>query len=230
MAEGDTEDEADTLDRLLQSCASITETALSCRTRPKNDTSIDANIQKDRDFAKWLDRKVLERSSMTFVLPAARSITSAEAHHDLIKKSATSQLEHALLTRIMAAKVARQSPSSPSTMFIQQAVSSRDQLVVDVLRQANRITDLQTKERQLDDDIHTLQTEIKELYHQSTAVRENKTDVTTDMNGETDDYLLKENKRLHTLITDLLECSDLDWYGDDRLRAMAFRIKKYDVK
>lgn len=125
-----------TLEDLLQACASITETALSCRTLQREDVLVttrtnnlesssssllpslhDADnrrllllqqIQHERERAKWLDRLILEYESRTLkVAPSSLSLSPAALQERLIQASAARQFEHSLVSRAVVAQQAR---------------------------------------------------------------------------------------------------------------------------
>ena len=125
-----------TLEDLLQACASITETALSCRTLQREDVLVttrtnnlesssslllpslhDADnrrllllqqIQHERERAKWLDRLILEYESRTLkVAPSSLSLSPAALQERLIQASSARQLEHSLVSRAVVAQQAR---------------------------------------------------------------------------------------------------------------------------
>ena len=232
----------DELDKLLEACASITNTGLSCRTFPLSQTVPDLadQISQERFISKWLDQKIwqLQRSSIR-----EGALKSAEdgsvqldlhqqARNQLVDSSSRLQLEHQCLDRVLKAR-ALGKICFPESIMVDDHDRSlrilvlrlRNQLVQLSLQQSRQLSGTRRRIRQLDAELRELRRHCQSLWKESDSYAgRNTVSIVTGDNGSmlTAEQLIQqqESQIFDLVITDLLAVTELDVKKDERLQQL----------
>jgi hypothetical protein len=216
---------------LLQSCSSITEKVLSCRTlaskRPENDL-----IQTELELADWLNRQILDYGAASRIASTAPNavlqnpLQLRAQQQELLDESVRRQQEQLLLSRIEMSPIAQEclhscndwSVRQPSErVLLQEAVLSRDEQVETSLDKMDQLRHLLS---QLEDVIK----ESKELQTQNKCLWQ---EISSDNNSGavTETSLATENRMLKRVLQDIIIGGDLNWYADERLRNTMLKLE-----
>jgi hypothetical protein len=217
--------DVDDLDRLLFSCASIRDTALSCRvfsTKLVTPLSIGDKIKFEQGVSRCLDRKILSlrRFGVTAELPSEHDGFDTEGLEKQLTETCTGlQLEHKFLTRMLLGKAAK-SLCFPGTTQEQCEGTNNRELRQEVLRDRDRLVEKALElNRHLDhtrQQIRKAQHKFLDLKHQCEEIYSKYEGQTQDMNAVASGHItqqqqrkLQENRVLDRLITDLIACGSL---------------------
>jgi hypothetical protein len=207
----------DTLESLLQSCASITKNSLSCRTfsKAQQATSIEALLRREEAITEWLESQILEQRVHLELDKAKSSVhsplgTRRELQQQLIDSSARMQLEHLLLSRILASRSALQVLSEDVVARHTQTV--RDNLALGILSSSRDLQGLRRQSRDEEEACIKLRHDIKKQWERRSSKQQELS------LSESDRRIIQENIVLRHLIADLFVANGVNWYDDGRFR------------
>lgn len=228
-----------TLESLLASCASITETALSYHSRTASasvnfagadaadnmdESMVDALIAHEHVIAKWLDRQIVDHKALLENDGNPKSSrnnhkTRIRHHQQLVNASARLQLEHTLLSRIQMSQTAQAAfESNDST--IGQAAKSRNAMVDATIRTFEQWGDVKRQIRTVDEECRRLQEENRKEWNVLNRKKSPPVEAVPAVDEDETSRIRQENKALQQLTIDLLAAGGLDWYNAERLRAI----------
>jgi hypothetical protein len=203
---------------LLQSCSSITEKALACRTLASKRRQADG-IQTELELADWLDRHILDYRAATVVSRVPGTLQNPRQlrmqQQELFDESVRRQQEHLLLSRIEMSSIANESLQSHNLrqqserILLEEAIQSRDEQVQISLEKIDQLNHVSTQLYDATQESLKMQTQNRSLWEQISG---DKTRV------EAETSLATENRILKRVLQDILVGSELDWYADERLR------------
>jgi hypothetical protein len=214
------------LSSLFQTCTSITHNALSLKAFALNSSSknehIDAAIDQEAEIAAWLDRQMLDYDSTTTTTPA-KEVTQSTA--DALLESTWSQeyIPRLLMERVamsVSAQAAQQesatsTQSSAIGVLTQEALSSRNALVDQVVAVQSQISEVQdelentsSQCRQAQAENRALHKALQQLQQQQSKERDK---------DATSEELERRSRLLKRVVADLIVGADLDLYSDARL-------------
>jgi len=223
---------------LLQSCSSITEKALSCRTlgliSSKDQHYTSSLIKKELELADWLDRNIVDcRAALA---RQNTDTTSEEApptrlqlrlqQQELLDESVRQQQENLLVSRIEMASVVQGIMFPPPTasrrserdesesLLIQEAIQSRDEQVGISLDRIQQLNGIRSELQAATQESQRLQAQNSSLWQQVGAANNNNRSAST----ETITEQVAETRVLKRALQDIIAGGDLDWYADKRLR------------
>lgn len=210
---------------LLQSCSSITEKALACRTLASKQPEGDG-IRREMELADWLDRHILDYRAVRVVSTPASALQNPRQlrvqQQELLDESVRRQQEHLLLSRIEMSSIANESLQSHNLRqqsergLREEAIQSRDEQVQISLEKIDQLHHVSSQLYDATKESQKLQTQNRSLWQQISA---DKTGV------EAETSLATENRILKRVLQDILVGSDLDWYADERLRDTMLKLE-----
>jgi hypothetical protein len=221
---------------LLQSCSSITEKVLSCRTLASKPPANDL-IQTELELADWLNRQMLDHGAASRIASTTdiAGITSAlqqnprqlrEQQQELLDESVRQQQEQLLLSRIEMSPIAQECLHSSNDwsvrqqserVLLQEAVLSRDQQVEASLDKMDQLRHVLSQLEDVIKESQESQTQNKRLWQEISS--DNKSGAVTETSLATETRILKR------VLQDIIIRSDLDWYADERLRDTMLKLE-----
>jgi hypothetical protein len=236
----DEQSDDDCIGRLLRTCASLTDKALSANilTAPDDvsEDHIDADIERETAISRWLDRQLLEyesrlktlRNTGSTAFPAKSS--RGVVQQQLVDASIRIQQEHMLLERIMRSRTARNvafaKEPTPDDLLLQQAQQVCQRQVRRALEKSRELEQVQQDVMTATEDSRRMQTESRSCWE--SLVREGEDDVVISNPSTKESKDERQLRVLGRVLVDLVTSSNIDWYEDDKLQEIMQRLEQLD--
>lgn len=233
---------------LLESCSSITNNALSCRTLGLNSSTLSLDntnaslIQKELELAEWLDRNIVDyraalaRRQASAGTNETATPTRQQVHlqqQELLDESVRQQQERLLLSRIEMSSIVqdiifpsqeqnRSERDESETLLVQQVIKSRDEQVTVSLGKLEKLNHVRSQIQQVEEESQRLQNENRTLWQQLGVACSSNDEAPTET---TQTGRATETRILKRALQDIIVGSDLDWYADKRLRETMMKLE-----
>ena len=203
---------ADTLSELLQSCASITKSALSLKTLVKFE-DVDAAIDQEQEIAKWLDRQRLDYSS------TGESSAADTKQSDLLEATWNQHLYHFLLERIQMSSSAHAALACGDlSVLVQEGLTSRDSQADQVTRLQNEVMEVQEELEAVTQQCRSCQQENRKLWNEMQSMQEES------MSSSRDEKLVEQSLVQKRVLADLIVGTDY-LYTNERIAEILLKLE-----